>query len=125
MRIVRARGQPETGNENEAELRLKGRRPRLEERLCALKTSMCRGFAGQPDWLRPVWGVGGGAVRRIRTSLRSPYLTYGSGNEKATSLGESGGAGLFVAVTILEVAGGAIRLKKICHDGLRPAVPLH
>jgi hypothetical protein len=45
-----------------------------------------------------------GAVRRMRTSVRSPNPTYRSGSEKAAPLYESGGAGLLVCVAVLKVA---------------------
>lgn len=44
---------------------------------------------------RPVLAVGGwtdGAVRPMRTRLRSPYPCFMSGNEEAAPLGKSGGA---------------------------------
>jgi hypothetical protein len=44
-----------------------------------------------------------GAVRRMRTSLRSPCPTYLLGREKAASPGESGGAGRLVGVAVLKV----------------------
>ncbi len=56
-----------------------------------------------------------GAVRRMRTSLRYPNPTYRSGGEKAAPLAESGGAGLFVGVAILEVA---LRRKVVVDRGM-------
>ena len=37
----------------------------------------------------------------MRTSLRYPYPTLGSGSEKAAPLGESGGAGQLVGAAVL------------------------
>lgn len=51
----------------------------------------------------------------MRTSLRNPYPTRRSGDEKATPLGESGGADLFVGVAILEVA---LRRKVVVNRGM-------
>ena len=47
-----------------------------------------------------------GAVRRMRTSLHYSSLTFGSGSEKASPLGESGGTGQLVGVPVLEMALG-------------------
>jgi len=51
----------------------------------------------------------------MRTSLRCPYPTFGSGSEKAAPLSESGGAGLLVGVAILEVA---LRWKMVVDRGM-------
>ena len=56
-----------------------------------------------------------GAVRRMRTSLRFPYPTLGSGSEEAAPLGESGGAGLLVGGAVLEVA---LRWKVVVDRGM-------
>ncbi len=45
-----------------------------------------------------------GAIRRMRTSLRFPYPTHGSGSEEAAPLNESGGASLLMGGAVLEVA---------------------
>jgi hypothetical protein len=59
--------------------------------------------------------AGGGAVRRMRTSLRYPIPACRSGSEKAAPLGKSGGAGLLVGVAILEVA---LRWKVVVDRGM-------
>ena len=56
-----------------------------------------------------------GAVRRLRTSLRYPYPIFGSGGQKAASLGESGGAVELVVVAALEVA---LRRKVVVDRGV-------
>ena len=58
----------------------------------------------EPDRENAFARASGGAVRRMRTSLRFPYPTRLSSSEETAPLGESGGAGLFVGVAILEVA---------------------
>jgi hypothetical protein len=57
----------------------------------------------------------GGAVKRMRTSLRYPKPGFRSGSEKTAPLGESGGAGLLVGVAVLEVA---LRLKVVVDRGM-------
>ncbi len=56
-----------------------------------------------------------GAVRRMRTGLRFPYPTFGSGSEQAAPLGASGGAGLHVGGAVLEVA---LRWKVVVDRGM-------
>ena len=60
-------------------------------------------------------GMGGGAVRRMRTSLRFPYPAIISRSEKAAPLGKSGGAGLLVVVAGLKVA---LRRKVVVDRGM-------
>ena len=57
----------------------------------------------------------GGAVRQMRTSLQYPYPALGSGRQKAAPLGESGGAGQLVVVSVLHMA---FRRKVIVHRGM-------
>ena len=57
----------------------------------------------------------GGAVRRVRTSLQYPYPAAVSGRQKAAPLGESGGTGQLVVVSVLEMA---FRRKVIVHRGM-------
>lgn len=49
-------------------------------------------------------GVGRGAVRLMRTSLRYPYPTFGSGSEQDAPLVASGGKGLPMRAAVLEMA---------------------
>lgn len=56
-----------------------------------------------------------GAVRRMRTGLRYPYLAFWSGSEKAAPLGESSGADLLVGVAVLKVA---LRWKVVVDRGM-------
>jgi hypothetical protein len=51
----------------------------------------------------------------MRTGLRFPYPALMSGSEKAAPLGESGGAGLLVVVTGLEVT---LRRKVVVDRGM-------
>ena len=69
----------------------------------------------QPDRENAFARASGGAVRRMRTSLRYPSPTYRSDSEKAAPLGESGGAGLLVGIAILEVA---LRWKVVVDRGM-------
>ena len=57
----------------------------------------------------------GGAVRQMRTSLQYPHPTAVSGSEKAAPLGESGGTGQLVVVSVLEMA---FRRKVVVHRGM-------
>ena len=56
-----------------------------------------------------------GAVRRMRTSLQYPYPALGLGRQKAAPLGESGGTGQLVVVSVLEMA---LRRKVVVHRGM-------
>jgi hypothetical protein len=51
----------------------------------------------------------------MRTSLRYPHPTVGSGSEKAAPLSESGSAGLFEVIAVLEVA---LRWKVVVDRGM-------
>ena len=59
--------------------------------------------------------INGGAVRQMQTSLQYPYPTAVSGRQKAAPLGESGGTGQLVVVSVLEMA---LRRKVIVHRGM-------
>jgi hypothetical protein len=69
----------------------------------------------QPDRENTFARASGGAVRQMQTSLCFPFPAPMSGREKAAPLGESGGAGLFVVVAVLEVP---LRRKVVADRGM-------